>query len=55
MNAWTYPFDPGFGIQPGGGLYTQAFGDVKSDVTVYGYNVVPTDVPSTTPIVTPAP
>ena len=55
VNAWTYPLDPGFAIQPGGGLYAQAFGNVKSDVMVYGYTVVPADVPSTTPISTPTP
>jgi len=55
IGAWTYPLDPGFGIQSGGGLYAQAFGDVESDVAVYGYTVVPADVPSTTPITTPTP
>jgi len=55
VNAWTYPLDPGFAIQAGGGLYAQAFGGVESDVTVYGYTVGATDVPATTPISTPSP
>jgi hypothetical protein len=55
VNAWTYPLDPGFAIQAGGGLYAEAFGGVESDVTVYGYTVPATDVPATTPIATPGP
>jgi len=55
VNAWTYPLDPGFGIQAGGGLYAQAFGAVESNVSVYGYTVPTTDVPTTTVVQTPSP
>lgn len=53
--VWSYPLDPGFAIQPGGGLWTKASGQVESNVTVYGYTVPATDVPATTPIATPSP
>ena len=55
VNAWTYPLDPGFAIQAGDGLYAEAFGNVESNVSVYGYWVGATDVPATTPIATPSP
>jgi len=55
VNTWTYPLDPGFAIQAGGGLYVEAYGGVEANVTVYGYTVGATDVPATTPISTPTP